>query len=867
MDNFWEDQWSQMEAWATPGKLHAQAMNNSMPRKPHSPSASELSFTVSTWDSHSLSAQSEASPIAGKYLLRSPDLSGARIHGIALFNPLFDPDKNHSRSLSVDNVKGEFTKMDKQQNSMLLQERPRLLFENIHLACDLDVPAPLDIQIGTYVKAKESLAKSPVGVVCGTQSLLDKGGLSHGSESWRSALSRELSWNHVCNGADDLDASEDDSSTFYDKIVGIRGGERVWGTVEQEACTRYPFGVNEVNESANRENRKSYAQAKEGISSYDEGCMYKSQSLHSRFDDIRSNISTTKLQCSDASFTSRPCAVGLETRCFHKCKSLDSSGCANNLDLNALSKLQVAYANYGRRAHCVVKGPPKMPEQEGFECGIVRANSKAEQLTLTNIGRSAYAESLSYKKPTHQKLRHSAAVEDIFPSSSLHGYFKFVEQDGCPCFSFSVNDSDEVFLARACKPDSQSYKEHSNCLYTFHSREDDGKVKGGCMSCLKKEKLASNLVGKMVVFDSRCIDGNHTDDGKCFEETHFVLYDERCLDQMSAQYASKSADSGCKSKFSSMPTLCSHSQNLKQRGDCNVSHGLVRSHLHEPISRENMSEQGSDDLEHSMNEHYRTNMELAVIVITTSIKEHKVTRKKANGPTLKERAGWGSTFLEKGWALGFLAKSSGTGSKRKPPVPLEEDLRLQWLNGALKDTCESDVEYIQHRTGSAKTYPKPRHTLKEKLTRKLTSSNSKQLEMAVDVVVILPAGYHGVPRIGPARDEGSYRPTALLDSWKSGGSCDCGGWDMGCGLSVLKAETLQVHEKRATIAVTSRDQIDWISPGEPLKIFTQGYKKKQLLMLEIVKTGLFSLSFQARISPLQAFATAVAIFHQQITLK
>ncbi|KAJ0259614.1 Uncharacterized protein HA466_0059390 [Hirschfeldia incana] len=44
--------------------------------------------------------------------------------------------------------------------------------------------------------------------------------------------------------------------------------------------------------------------------------------------------------------------------------------------------------------------------------------------------------------------------------------------------------------------------------------------------------------------------------------------------------------------------------------------------------------------------------------------------------------------------------------------------------------------------------------------------------------VVLPSGSHTLPKDGDA-------PLPLIERWKSGGSCDCGGWDIGCKLRVL----------------------------------------------------------------------------------
>jgi len=55
--------------------------------------------------------------------------------------------------------------------------------------------------------------------------------------------------------------------------------------------------------------------------------------------------------------------------------------------------------------------------------------------------------------------------------------------------------------------------------------------------------------------------------------------------------------------------------------------------------------------------------------------------------------------------------------------------------------------------------------------------NSGQNDASDCTTVILPAGIHGSPNKG--------EPTPLITRWKCRGSCDCGGWDIGCKLLVL----------------------------------------------------------------------------------
>lgn len=47
----------------------------------------------------------------------------------------------------------------------------------------------------------------------------------------------------------------------------------------------------------------------------------------------------------------------------------------------------------------------------------------------------------------------------------------------------------------------------------------------------------------------------------------------------------------------------------------------------------------------------------------------------------------------------------------------------------------------------------------------------------LSMTAILPGGAHSLPSKG--------EPSSLIERWKSGGSCDCGGWDLGCQIRLL----------------------------------------------------------------------------------
>ncbi|KAJ8464880.1 hypothetical protein OPV22_027432 [Ensete ventricosum] len=113
------------------------------------------------------------------------------------------------------------------------------------------------------------------------------------------------------------------------------------------------------------------------------------------------------------------------------------------------------------------------------------------------------------------------------------------------------------------------------------------------------------------------------------------------------------------------------------------------------------------------------------------------------------------------------------------------------------------------------------------------------------VKVVIPNGPHGLPNT----DEGG--PSALLDRWRSGGGCDCGGWDMACPILVYnnpQADDLIDHS-------TGKFQ-------NPILLFVQGSKENEpALSITVDGEGQYSVNFHARFSSLQAFSICMAMLH------
>ncbi|KAL2533812.1 Uncharacterized protein Adt_07163 [Abeliophyllum distichum] len=111
-------------------------------------------------------------------------------------------------------------------------------------------------------------------------------------------------------------------------------------------------------------------------------------------------------------------------------------------------------------------------------------------------------------------------------------------------------------------------------------------------------------------------------------------------------------------------------------------------------------------------------------------------------------------------------------------------------------------------------------------------------------VVILPGGCHGVPIKGA--------PSSLINRWESGGSCDCGGWDVGCKLRIL---TNCKKDSKILEASLSSSAIDHV------KLYLQGgvRESKSIFSLKPMENGLYSVKFDASISLLETFSTCVAV--------
>ncbi|KAL6847697.1 hypothetical protein ACP4OV_022485 [Aristida adscensionis] len=113
------------------------------------------------------------------------------------------------------------------------------------------------------------------------------------------------------------------------------------------------------------------------------------------------------------------------------------------------------------------------------------------------------------------------------------------------------------------------------------------------------------------------------------------------------------------------------------------------------------------------------------------------------------------------------------------------------------------------------------------------------------VKVVTPSGLHGLP------SDNEASPSPLLDRWRYGGGCDCGGWDMACPIVVLGnaydinwAESIPINGKH------------------PMELFVQGIKGElPALSMKANGKGQFLVDFHAQLSALQAFSVCISLLH------
>ncbi|CAN7011127.1 unnamed protein product [Brassica oleracea var. botrytis] len=116
----------------------------------------------------------------------------------------------------------------------------------------------------------------------------------------------------------------------------------------------------------------------------------------------------------------------------------------------------------------------------------------------------------------------------------------------------------------------------------------------------------------------------------------------------------------------------------------------------------------------------------------------------------------------------------------------------------------------------------------------------------VGTTVVLPSGVHSLPHKGG--------PSSLIQRWKSGGSCDCGGWDMGCNLRILTNES--------NLSAPTSDAFKLFSQGG-----LQDNSNQPFLSFTPYREGVYAVEYNTALSLLQAFSICIAVNEGRNSLK
>ncbi|KAJ0967513.1 hypothetical protein J5N97_024430 [Dioscorea zingiberensis] len=123
--------------------------------------------------------------------------------------------------------------------------------------------------------------------------------------------------------------------------------------------------------------------------------------------------------------------------------------------------------------------------------------------------------------------------------------------------------------------------------------------------------------------------------------------------------------------------------------------------------------------------------------------------------------------------------------------------------------------------------------------------NKKQSERNMNVII--PAGLHG----GPSGNIGG--PSTLTERWRSGGHCACGGWDIGCPLTVLCNSTPHSRPLPQEEQQEDTKSLDFLLEGVE--------NGESLLKIVSINEEVYHIYFHPTLSALQSFSVGVAILH------
>ncbi|KAH7573173.1 hypothetical protein JRO89_XS03G0083700 [Xanthoceras sorbifolium] len=206
-----------------------------------------------------------------------------------------------------------------------------------------------------------------------------------------------------------------------------------------------------------------------------------------------------------------------------------------------------------------------------------------------------------------------------------------------------------------------------------------------------------------------------------------------------------------------------------------------------------------------------------------------------------------NSFWEPSQNVGNNSDQLGGSSLFEDHLPPNLELAAIVVKDHLPDFHQKEVGGWGMKFLKKANVKKSVETLKTSVTSACCSRDTGDCSTSMDVII--PAGFHGGPR---TRNGG---PSGLIERWRSGGYCDCGGWDLGCPLTILNTRL----NKKGFLP-----QVDVDDECKSIGFFIQGSEHAApTLRMVNVHDGLYIIHFQSTLSALQSFAIAVASIHSQ----
>ncbi|GLJ21490.1 hypothetical protein SUGI_0396820 [Cryptomeria japonica] len=538
---------------------------------------------------------------------------------------------------------------------------------------------------------------------------------------------------------------------------------------------------------------------------------------------------------------------------------------------------------FSRASHITLRNSSVRSISSDCQAFIASENDISGKHSL-HISRSRCSSPRPKHEKISEKLSQSALETGISCSSMsappahppiLQGLLHFKYKSGFPYFTFSRNESDEILAAKTWKDNSEG--RDFDWMYSFHSGKstDKKRNKSGWGNWGRKDNHIPDLVANMKVSSSLCSKLNGHGNVEHIVETEFVLFGSKKGNINSnpivrTEYTENSSFSpsqvGHPEVSSDMPlsnsSPVSTTSSTSMPGDTMESilprdlvhldrktemHALgypSRQNFREPCQSNSMRSrsEGRNTIQATHTESnilnsnvilsspFSPDLELAALVIKVPLEWRGSVKGGQGEDAASNEFG--------GWGLKFLAKNLG-GSSTDTYFDYPMNLPPEFDDYSHCHSLKSSVSPMEF--GNISTENSCLNS--ERCSFEYGSSESSDIHSScgaqghTGVTVIIPAGIHSQPSTN------SGGPSPLIERWRSGGSCDCGGWDLGCPLTILENQNPNKNSSSERIVRANQGTL--------------------ALSLDVVHDGLYLLRFHPQLSALQAFSIGVATLHSR----